>query len=228
MKKISEKGIGKLLGDTKTFADKLSLIANYPESDADLSVTGLKADLAAAQAANDAEAAAKQARKAAAYTRHGIFKEDADSILGILPRLGAAVKGQYGKDSQEYAVIAAYIRRMRGTRLGAPTAVSQAQTSFASMTETLSDIIQTVGQFLPVYAPKNPILTLPALVVLRDSAANASEKVNLTLGLYQQALADRNAKLDVLHSKSVRIKEVLKELYGTNSAEYKSIRGLNV
>jgi hypothetical protein len=228
MSNISERGISKQIDNTQILLDKVRLMTNYEAIDPSMELNIIQIDITTTFQANEAEATAKQYYLSATAARTSLFKGSPNSILGIATLINAAVESRYEKKSQEMKVTAAFVRKLRGTKLGAASNISQAQTSYGSIVGTFSDIIKTLSSFTPIFDPINPLISIPALKNLRDNAMEASSKVNTTLAQYQTALATRNEKIADLHEKAMRLKNVIKEIYGTNSPEYKQIKGLKV
>lgn len=228
MSKINERGISKIIANTQTLLDKVRLMPNYTAIDPSMELNTLQTFLTATFEANEEEAATKQRYLSATATRINVFKKDPNSILSVAALINAAVSSRFAKTSQEAKAIGAFIRKLRGTKLGATADISQAQTSYGSIIGTFSDIINTLSNFNPAFEPINENIRIEALKILRDNAMETSSKVNTTLAQYQIALATRNDKIAELHENALRLKNVIKEVYGTQSPEYKQIKGLTV
>ena len=102
------------------------------------------------------------------------------------------------------------------------------------MTQNFSALIDTLTSFGAAYAPSTDnikIVKLKALLTQLTTSTqlnDSNEAVTQTYGILKTQQDNRAEQYDKLTTRSSRIKETIKSIYGTSSTEYKLIKGLKI
>ncbi len=205
------------------------------------SATGFQTLLTSIIASNTSEINAQQQYKVAVDARQAAFKTNPVSITKLLPQIKGAAEAQYGKKSTEASAINAIIKTMRASKLiispAAPSTdpnnptveqtLSQSEKSYGSQTQYFNDLINTISQFTG-YAPSNNNIKLPQLQTFSTSITTLNTAVAQKLQPLKTARATRTASYKDLKDRVQRIKQYVKAQFGTNSNEYKLIKGISI
>lgn len=220
--------------------DILQFITNFPgyaPPRPEESITGFDTFLVQISDNNTTETQAQQDYSQNVTLRQKAFLKEDGSVDKLLSPIKGAVEAQYGKSSREAELISAIIKNMRNTKLikppidptatTAPTAISQSERSYGSLTQYFKDIINTLTQFNS-YNPSNPQLTITGL----KATATQLDTLNNTVAQKYQALkVARDKRRDIyteLKDRIQRIKSYVKAQYGNNSTEYRTIKSINI
>jgi hypothetical protein len=220
--------------------DILQFITNFPgyaPPRPEESITGFDTFLVQISDNNTTETQAQQDYSQNVTLRQKAFLKEDGSVDKLLSPIKGAVEAQYGKNSKEAELISAIIKNMRNTKLikppidptatTAPTAISQSERSYGSLTQYFKDIINTLTQFNS-YNPSNPQLTITGL----KATATQLDTLNNTVAQKYQALkVARDKRRDIyteLKDRIQRIKSYVKAQYGNNSTEYRTIKSINI
>ena len=106
--------------------------------------------------------------------------------------------------------------------------ISQSERSYGTILQTFSDLISTLTIFGANYAPTNAELSVTKLTQKRDLATQINIKSIEELGALKIARESRTTKYEQLSQLCQRLKETVKAQYGTQSVEYKLVKGLKI
>ena len=106
--------------------------------------------------------------------------------------------------------------------------ISQSERSYGTILQTFSDLISTLTIFGANYAPTNAELSVTKLTQKRDLATQINIKSIEELGALKIARESRTTKCEQLSQLCQRLKETVKAQYGTQSVEYKLVKGLKI
>ena len=106
--------------------------------------------------------------------------------------------------------------------------ISQSERSYGTMLQTFSDLISTLTIFGVNYSPTNAELSVIKLTQKRDLATQINIKSIEELGALKIARESRTTKYEQLSQLCQRLKETVKAQYGTQSVEYKLVKGLKI
>ena len=184
--------------------------------------------------ANAKVAKGKQAYTLAVNQRQQMFKNSPASMLKMLSPINGSVVAQYGKDSVEYKLIAAIIKKIRSANIEkapsnpdaskAEERISRSSRSYGSLTQYFKDIVTNLEQF-DDFKPSNMKLSIENLTIFSDSLTEANQAVTLTYGERAKIIATRLALYADLKDRVSRIKGYTKSVYGNKSQEFKLIKG---
>ena len=96
------------------------------------------------------------------------------------------------------------------------------------MTQNFSALIDTLTSFGAAYAPSTDNIKIVKLKALLTQLNDSNEAVTQTYGILKTQQDNRAEQYDKLTTRSSRIKETIKSIYGTSSTEYKLIKGLKI
>ena len=105
---------------------------------------------------------------------------------------------------------------------------SQSERSYGTMLQTFSDLISTLTIFGVNYSTTNAELSVIKLTQKRDLATQINIKSIEELGALKIARESRTTKYEQLSQLCQRLKETVKAQYGTQSVEYKLVKGLKI
>lgn len=168
----------------------------------------------------------------AAKQRELIFTKNPNSILKNVTLVKAHIKSIKGQTSQQYQDVNALVIKMRGgkpikiTKNATETIVSNSERSYGSQLQNFASIKTLLTQFGTDYNPANPNITLTSVTQQLTDATAINNKVTLKYGEYKPTIAQRQNGYKTLLDVALRIKEAVKSQYGTASAEFKLIKGL--
>lgn len=231
----SETSFGARLRKAQDMLQYMNNFPNYAPPRPEESVSGFDTFLAQIVTNNTTETQAQQDYSQTVTLRQNAFLKQAGSVDKLLSPIKNAVEAQYGKSSREAELINAIVKNMRATKLikppidptasTAPTAVSQSERSFGSLTQFFNDIINTLTQFNN-YNASNPQLTIAGL---KATAIQLNTLNNTVAQQYQALKVARDKRRDTyteLKDRMQRIKAYVKSQYGNNSTEYRTIKNI--
>lgn len=234
MASTSENTFGSKIANAQTIATHLKTFTGYVAPTTDISIANYNALITSVKIENDNLATKQAAYSAAVNTRQKHFTKEATSIDKILSPIIANLKAKMGKSAKEVTTINALITKIRGVKTkklkpeDKATIVSQSERSYGSITQNFSTIVTTLSTLGTNYAPVKPNLKLTALKTKITDITTANNTVTTTYNAVKTSVDSRNSKYKELAEKTQRIKEAVKSQYGTNSSEYKLIKGLKV
>ncbi|MFN7117969.1 MAG: hypothetical protein ACK4TA_14300 [Saprospiraceae bacterium] len=233
MAERSENSFGARLDRARKMLGSISTFPNYNPPRNEETVAGLTDLINQIVTLNQEETSLEQQYNTLVKNREGLFYEDEHCIIKLLTMVRGAVEALYGKESIEFSQVDTLVRQMRDNRPAEREAteklpagkVSQSERSYGSITQNFSDLVTIVSQ-LPNYRSNNPLLQISELRNLVNRANQLAIDIPV---LYQQltnARDRRRAAYKELKDRGARIKAYVKSDYGTNSTEYKSIKGI--
>ena len=234
MASTSEVTIGAKVANAEKLLTHLKSFVGFNPPTPELSGTELNTRIDKIKSQNIDAAGTAQTYSAAVDTRQKLFQKDSDSLIKILPSLGATVRSAFGKTSKEAADVASLITKIRGVKTKKPdkdaTAefVSQSERSFGSMTQNYSDLIVRLEKYGANYNPSNATIKLAALKDKLTKLTDANNKVTASYGAFKGARDTRLVLYKDLTAITQRIKDAVKSQYGLKSTEYALVKGLKV
>ena len=234
MASVSESSFGKRLENAQALATHLQSIENYAELNAELSIANLNIKIQELQT-NNAEVATKsQTYSMSVDAKQKIFLKESNSISKIVTPIIANVRSIFGKNATETENIGNLITKIRGIKVARTSAtestesVSQSERSYGTMLQTFSDIITTLTTFGTNYSPTNAECSVTNLIQKRDLASQINTKTVQDFGALKLVRESRTTKYEQLSQLCQRFKETVKAQYGTQSTEYKLVKGLKI
>ena len=230
----SELTLGAKVANAEKILTNLKAFVAYAPADAALSIAGLEELIKKIKNANTATAGNVQAYSEAVDKRQILFQKGDDSLVKILPLIGATVRASFGKTSKEAINIANMITKIRGAKAkkiskdATEATVSQSEKSYGSMTQNFSDMIATLENYTIKYNPINAEITIFALLAKLAYLGDANVAVTATYGKQKENRDDRAVLYANLNVITQRIKDNVKSQYGMTSTEYKLIKGLKI
>ncbi|MEY4927904.1 MAG: hypothetical protein RI894_2340 [Bacteroidota bacterium] len=178
---------------------------------------------------------AKQNYNTAVSLRYDAFRNNTNSIFKVLPNIRAATEAQYGKSSIHFKQIDAAIKTIRNTKIihiaatetTPETTISRSEQSYGSSTQYFANIINNLIQ-LPNYNPSNPTIKIAGLQAILTNINTLNSQVATAFQAIRASRVARNAAYTELKDRSLRIKAYIKATYGTQSEEYKLVKGLSI
>ena len=234
MASISENSFGKRLDNAQALATHIQSFGNYTELNAELSVSNLNSKVQELLN-NNAEVASKlQSYSMVVDAKQKIFTKESNSIAKIVTPVIANVRSIFGKNSKEAVNIANLVTKIRGIKVAKPSVgattenVSQSERSYGTILQTFSDLIVTLETFGGNYSPANSECSATNLKQKRDLATQINTNSIQEYGQLKIVRESRIVKYDGLSKLCQRLKETVKAQYGTQSTEYKLVKGLKI
>lgn len=165
--------------------------------------------------------------------RKKTFTLNPDSVTKTLTLINSYVRAKNGVNSQQYIDVNNFVKKIRGEKPLPVTAnstqdsISRSERSYGSQLQNFTDIITLLQQFGTNYDPTNVAIKIPALNTLHTHAATANNTVTQKFSTFHPKITERRNGFKTLADTTTRIKEMVKAQYGSNSEEYKLIKGLN-
>ena len=234
MARISETSFGKRLDNAQALATNLQEFGNYSELNAELSISNLNNKVQELLATNSDVATKIQSYSMTIDAKQKIFLKAPNSISKIITPVIANVRSIYGKNATETQNIGNLITKIRGIKVARSSStettdtVSQSERSYGTMLQTFSDIITTLTTFGANYSPTNSECSVTELTQKRNLATQINTKSVQDFGALKIARESRATKYEQLSQLCQRLKETVKAQYGTQSVEYKLIKGLKI
>ena len=234
MASISENSFGKRLENAQALSTNLQSFANYSELNTELSIENLNSKVLELLN-NNAEVASKSQTYSSSVTaKQNIFLKDSNSISKIVTPIIANVRSIYGKNATETENIMNLVTKIRGIKVARSSTtentdtVSQSERSYGTILQTFSDIITTLTIFGTNYSPTNAECSVTKLIQKRDLATQINTTSVQEFGALKMARESRTTKYEQLSQLCQRLKETVKAQYGTQSVEYKLVKGLKI
>ena len=184
---------------------------------------------------NNSDVAGKlQSYSMSVEAKQNIFTKQPNSIIKIVTPVVANIRSIFGKNSKEAETVNAYTTKIRGIKVAKPAveavsnSVSQSERSYGTMLQTFSDLIVALESLGANYAPSNAECTTINLKQKRDLATQINTKATEDFGKLKIARDSRITKYAELSELCGRFKETVKAQYGTQSVEYKLVKGLKI
>ena len=234
MARISETSFGKRLDNAQALATNLQEFGNYSELNAELSISNLNNKVQELLATNSDVATKIQSYSMTIDAKQKIFLKAPNSISKIITPIIANVRSIYGKNATETQNIGNLITKIRGIKVARSSStettdtVSQSERSYGTMLQTFSDIITTLTTFGANYSPTNSECSVTELTQKRNLATQINTKSVQDFGALKITRESRATKYEQLSQLCQRLKETVKAQYGTQSVEYKLIKGLKI
>ena len=234
MASISENSFGKRLENAQALSTNLQSFTNYSELNAELSIGNLNSKVQELLL-NNAEVASKaQTYSASVNAKQNIFLKDSNSISKIVTPIIANVRSIYGKNASETENIMNLVTKIRGIKVARSSqtenteTMSQSERSYGTILQTFSDIITTLTIFGANYSPTNAECSVTKLTQKRDLATQLNTTCVQEFGALKMSRESRTTKYEQLSQLCQRLKETVKAQYGTQSVEYKLVKGLKI
>jgi hypothetical protein len=234
MASISETSFGKKLDNAQALATHLQSFNNYAELNSELSIINLNSKVQELLNNNAVVASKLQSYSISVEAKQNIFTKQPNSIAKIVTPVIANVRSIYGKNSKEVEIVNSYITKIRGIKVAKPNvgaepnAVSQSERSYGTMLQTFSDLIVALESLGANYAPANTECSIANLKQKRDLATQFNTTSIEDFGQLKMARDSRTSKYEALSALCQRLKETVKAQYGTQSVEYKIVKGLKI
>ena len=234
MANISETSFGKRLENAQALATHLQEFENYTKLNAELSIANLNSKVQELLSTNTEVATKIQTYSMTIDAKQKIFLKAPNSISKIVTPVIANVRSIYGKNATETQNISNFITKIRGIKVARNSTtentetVSQSERSYGTMLQTFSDLITTLTTFGANYAPANSECSVTELTQKRDLATQINTKSIQDFGALKIARESRTTKYEQLSALCQRLKETVKAQYGTQSVEYKLVKGLKI
>ena len=234
MANISETSFGKRLENAQALATHLQEFENYTKLNAELSIANLNSKVQELLSTNTEVATKIQTYSMTIDAKQKIFLKAPNSISKIVTPVIVNVRSIYGKNATETQNISNFITKIRGIKVARNSTtentetVSQSERSYGTMLQTFSDLITTLTTFGANYAPANSECSVTELTQKRDLATQINTKSIQDFGALKIARESRTTKYEQLSALCQRLKETVKAQYGTQSVEYKLVKGLKI
>ena len=234
MASTTEKTYGSRLANAQKLATHLTGFTDYAPATPECSLTNYQTLITDITTNNSEIANFSSLFSTDAQDRQELFIESPTGMLKRLTPISAYTKALFGKTSKEAELVVALVNKLRGEKTNKYKKdetgewVSQSQRSYGSMTQNFSDLIDTLISFGAPYAPSTDNITIDKLKELLEQLNESSEKVTQSYGKLKMQQDVRVTQYEDLTSRSSRIKETVKSIYGVSSTEYKLIKGLKI
>ncbi|WP_310555562.1 hypothetical protein [Flavobacterium sp.] len=234
MASISENSFGKRLDNAQALATHIESFGSYTELNAELSLETLNSKITELSNNNTEVATKLQSYSISVDTKQKIFTKEPNSIIKIVTPVIANVRSIFGKNSKEAQNISNLVTKIRGIKVAKPSVgattetVSQSERSYGTILQTFSDLIATLETLGANYSPANAECSATKLKQKRDLASQINTKSIQDFGQLKIARESRIVKYEQLSALCQRFKETVKAQYGTQSTEYKLVKGLKI
>lgn len=235
MSSSSEHTFGRVIGNAVKVYDHVNSLADFVPERPNETPAELLLLIDDAKLADKAEAAALATYRKSTTTREELFWDEADSLQKRYTDINSAVRRQYGLKTSEYKTISGLIAKCRNSRRpkrdpARPDVAhnSQSQQSYDSLTQGFSDIIASLGAFLPAFTPANARVKISVLNNMLTELEASSQNINATTRLHTDTLNVRNTKFAAMTAMAEALKEAVRGQYGLNSTQYKPIKSLKL
>jgi len=231
---ISESSFGKKLDNAQALSTHIKSFGNYTELNEELTIANLDAKIQELFTNNSEVANKLQTYSMTIDSKQKIFTKESNSITKIVTPIIANVRSVFGKNSQEAQNIGNLITKIRGVKVARTSTsqtsetISQSERSYGTMLQTFSDLITTLETFGANYSPTNPELKATQLKAKRDLATQINTKSIQDYGQLKLSRDNRIKNYVELSKLCQRFKETVKAQYGTQSTEYKLVKGLRI
>lgn len=188
---------------------------------------------------NHIEAATREDYRLKVKSRTSIFKGKMSSLRRLLSPIGSSVRSQYGRKSNEALTISKLIAKFRGNKItseAAPLLVTDEQVkearivasdqSYGSLLYYFRNIISSLGQLKPAFNPGNKEITIESLQSFADALSTSNNDLSLTQSTMKRTSVERETLYSQIKERMMRLKESIKSQFGTDSVEYRMVKGL--
>lgn len=168
-----------------------------------------------------------------AKKRAAAFGKGPDSLSKLATRIKTYTRAKFKKDSHEFQSVEKLVLKMRGqkpaviNRGANESTISQSETSYGAQLVNFEDIVEIAKGLDSRYTPANASIKLPQIIAAAQQASALNDSTAATYALFKPAVAKRQNAFIRLNEISTRIKDMVQSQYGTDSPEYKLIKGLN-
>lgn len=234
MASLSENSFGKRLDNAQALATHIQSFTNYTELNEELSVSNLNSKVQELLTNNSQVASKLQSYSMVVDAKQKIFTKESNSITKIVTPIIANVRSIFGKNSKEAENIANLVTKIRGVKVSKATigsdaeTVSQSERSYGTILQTFSDLIVTLETLGANYSPANAECSATSLKQKRDLATQINTSSIQEYGQLKIVRESRNVKYEQLSQLCQRLKDTVKAQYGTQSVEYKLVKGLKI
>ena len=234
MASISENSFGKRLDNAKALATHIQSFGNYTELNVELSLASLNGKITELSNNNTEVATKLQSYSIAVDAKQKIFTKEPNSIIKIVTPVIANVRSIFGKNSKEAQNVSNLVTKIRGIKVAKPSVgattenMSQSERSYGTILQTFSDLIATLDTLGTNYSPANAECSATELKQKRDLASQINTNSIQEFGQLKIARESRIVKYEQLSMLCQRFKETVKAQYGTQSTEYKLVKGLKI
>lgn len=165
-------------------------------------------------------------------TRREFFVKNPDSVTKTLTLINSYVRAKKGSTSQQYIDVNSLIKKIRGAKPSAvtinsvATTISNSERSYGSQVQNLTNIVSLLEQYGTDYNPSNPTISLANLQSQKDQAIALNDEATIKYAAYLPKITERITSFKTLNETAIRIKNMVKSQYGSNSNEYNLIKGL--
>ena len=222
------------LTEAEKMVEYLNTFTDYDPGEDDLRPASLLADTVVLHTIQTDHTTKHFSYAQAANDRRKFFENEDNSIGKLLSPIGSYVRGKMGKNSQEYKEIITVIKKIRGERRIKVTenssvdAISRCEKSYGSRLIYFGDIITLATTFGPNYLPPRIQIKIEQLQTVLNGATDSTNKVSSRLAVFKPLIQSRIDGFQALKAKAIRIKDMVKSQYGTNSSEYNLVKGLKI
>lgn len=237
MTKINEQSFGARHLRMKELKQYVNEWDNYDPPRPEETVEELEKFLDNVAEVNMAETLNQGSYNTAVITRQELFKKKNGSIEKLLTQARGVVEANYGKTSIEAKQIAAIITEFRATKViklpanpanpDVERTVSQSQKGYGSVTKFFADTVGLISK-MSNYKATNPALTVAGLQEKLGIVNKVNEQVATCLQVMRSSRNERLRLYKEMKERSDRIKSYAKGEYGTDSQEYRSIKGIRI
>ena len=234
MASTSESSFGKRLDNAKALSSTILSFGSYTELNAELSLANLNNKVQELLSSNADVANKLQTYSITIEAKQNIFTKKPNAISKIVTLIVANVRSIYGKSSKEAENVNNLITKIRGIKVTKAKettngqTVSQSERSYGTMLQTFSDLIVTLETFGTNYSPANAECSISNLKQKRNLATQINTNSIQEYSLLKIARESRTTKYDDISKLCQRFKDTVKAQYGTQSPEYKLVKGLKI
>lgn len=230
----SEKTFGSRLLNAEQLATHLSTFGTYTAVTQECSVPEYNSLLVQIHENNDKIASLTSQFSLAVDSRQNLFIKNKDSLNKILSPISSYIKAKFGKSSKQAFDLTNLVNKIRGEKTDKLKKneegefVSQSERSYGSQTQTFADIISVLTSYGTDYTPANTIIKIENLNEQLDTLMQSNIHVTEQYGQLKPAKDLRTSHYEDLSTRTQKIKDGVKSQYGTQSTEYKLIKGYKI
>ncbi len=232
MKKSTQSSFAARIGKAEVLYNTMKGFDDFSPGDASITLQGIRAYIDSLYELQDEHAARYNAFTSAVQTRRKLFTGD-KALSRTMTMVKNYVKALYGATSDKSRNINAIAIRIRGEKpvtvanASGESSISRSEKSYGAQLVNLLYLISTLNGFGDDYAPKNHSITIDALVLLSGEIKAANDNFVLAYQALHPLVVRRQEAFIELSARVQRIKQMALAQYGSQSLEYKSIKGLD-
>ncbi len=222
------------LGNAKTLVNYLNNYEDYEAPKEELNTEELTKIINTIVEVNTSLVEKESEYKKTVEERRELFYKEKEGVLRLLSPIKNYLEAFYGKTDVGVKQVNKSIRKMRGTT--PPTLVtnennevigtiSNVETTFASKTENLKEIITELS-LKTDYNPSNLFIKYGALRLKHLTIENVNTKIDINLANLKAEKQHRKTMFNDLITKCKQIKRFIKVQYGADSIEYIQVKSL--